>query len=130
MHVKSRPAAVGDKLISSKFNNSISRGFAAVDEPNVAVCVLPGTEIAFDECVRADNFPTDEISSYESKTVIFRQLNKEQMCMHHDALEFPDGSHVLLTRLQPGQRATVLQLPAAPKDETEAKEQERLEVTA
>jgi hypothetical protein len=32
---------------------------------------------------------------------------------HHDALEFPDGQVVLLTRLCEGQRATVLQLPAA-----------------
>jgi len=30
---------------------------------------------------------------------------------HHDALEFPDGQVVLLTRLCEGQRATVLQLP-------------------
>jgi hypothetical protein len=30
---------------------------------------------------------------------------------HHDALEFPDGTTVLLTRLCRGQRATVLQLP-------------------
>ena len=35
--------------------------------------------------------------------------------MHHDALEFPDGRIVLLTRLVPGQRATVLQLPAEPR---------------
>ena len=32
---------------------------------------------------------------------------------HHDALEFPDGQVVLLSRLCVGQRATVLQLPAA-----------------
>jgi hypothetical protein len=31
---------------------------------------------------------------------------------HHDALEFPDGQLVLVTRLCAGQRATVLQLPA------------------
>ncbi len=32
--------------------------------------------------------------------------------VHHDALEFPDGRVVLVTRLVEGQRATVLQLPA------------------
>jgi hypothetical protein len=32
---------------------------------------------------------------------------------HHDALEFPDGQVVLVTRLCEGQRATVLQLPIA-----------------
>jgi hypothetical protein len=47
--VASRPAKVGDKLISTRFDNSFTRGFAAVGEPNVAVCVLPGTEIAFEQ---------------------------------------------------------------------------------
>jgi hypothetical protein len=47
--VASRPAMIGDKLISTRFDNSITRGFAAVGEPNVAVCVLPGTEIAFEQ---------------------------------------------------------------------------------
>jgi hypothetical protein len=37
---------------------------------------------------------------------------------HHDALEFPDGQVVLLTRLCVGQRATVLQLPAAVRPKT------------
>jgi hypothetical protein len=35
--------------------------------------------------------------------------------VHHDALEFPDGETVLLTRLCEGQHATVLQLPASPR---------------
>ena len=42
---------------------------------------------------------------------------------HHDA--FPDGQIVLLTALVEGQRATVLQLPAEPKTESEAEAQER-----
>src|SRR5258705_165 len=46
--VPSRPAKVGDKLVTTKFNNSIPRGFAAIGEPTVAVCLLPGTEIAFE----------------------------------------------------------------------------------
>ena len=33
---------------------------------------------------------------------------------HRDALEFPSGKIVLLTRLCEGQHATVLQLPAIP----------------
>src|SRR5262245_47202513 len=48
-HVASRPARVGDKLVTTQFNNSITRGFAAVGEPNVAVCLLPGTEVAFEK---------------------------------------------------------------------------------
>ena len=35
---------------------------------------------------------------------------------HHDALEFPDGQIVKVTRLVPGQTAIVLQLPASTLD--------------
>ena len=48
-HVASRPAKVGDKLVSRLFNNAFTRGFAAVGEPHVAVCLLPGTEVAFEK---------------------------------------------------------------------------------
>src|SRR3984893_3701598 len=41
-HVATRPAKIEDKLVTTKFNNSITRGAAAVGEPNVAVCLLPG----------------------------------------------------------------------------------------
>ena len=50
-YVANRPATVGDKLVSSQFANSITRGFSAVGEPNVAVCLLPGTELVFDRDV-------------------------------------------------------------------------------
>jgi endonuclease/exonuclease/phosphatase (EEP) superfamily protein YafD len=59
------------------------------------------------------------------KTAIFRQVNKVRLTAHHDVLEFPDGQIVLLTVLVEGQRATVLQLPAEPKTESEAEAQER-----
>ena len=49
--VASRPAKIGDKLVTTKFKNSVTRGFAAIEEPTVAVCVLPGTEIAFEQDV-------------------------------------------------------------------------------
>jgi hypothetical protein len=54
-HVANRPAKVGDKLVSTQFANSITRGFAAVEEPNVAVCLLPGTELVFDRDVECDH---------------------------------------------------------------------------
>ena len=54
-HVANRPAKIGDKLVATKFNNSITRGFAAVGQPNVAVCLLPGTEIAFDGNVECES---------------------------------------------------------------------------
>jgi hypothetical protein len=115
-HVATRPAKIEDKLVTSKFSNSITRGFTAVSEPHVAVCMLPGTEIAFDENVECD--PSFGISILPAKKIgqrlaRFRQINTKSAATHHDALEFPDGQVVLLTRLCEGQRATVLQLPAA-----------------
>jgi hypothetical protein len=111
--VASRPAKVGDKLVSTSFPYTITRGFASVDEPNVAVCLLPGTELAFEKEVRCE---TGMVFSWRLGHTVarFRQVNKGQSNVHHDALEFPDGKIVLLTRLCKGQRATVLQLPARP----------------
>jgi hypothetical protein len=117
-HVATRPAKIEDKLVVTKFNNSITRGFAAVGDPNVAVCLLPGTEIAFDANVECE--PSFGIGILPNKKIgqrlaRFRQINLDNAVTHHDALEFPDGQVVLLTRLCEGQRATVLQLPAAPR---------------
>ncbi len=130
-YVASRPAKVGDKLVSTKFSNSITGGFAAVGEPNVAVCLLPGTEVAFEKEVECEHtlgfFPNRKLGE---KVARFRQVKKEQLHVHHDALEFPDGTIVLLTRLSQGQQATVLQLPAAPRTAEEAEEQKRVAVVA
>jgi hypothetical protein len=60
----------------------------------------------------------------------FRQIDTQNPYVHHDALEFPDGTIVLLTRLVQGQRATVLQLPAAPQNAEEQAEQKRAEIVA
>ena len=83
---------------------------------HVAVCVLPGTELSFREKVRRMRlFPWSKIVSH-SQTAIFRQINQNNPVAHHDALEFPDGQLVLLTYLEEGQQATVLQLPAVAVD--------------
>jgi hypothetical protein len=114
--VASRPAKVGDKLVTTKFNNSLTRGFAAFGEPKVAVCLLPGTEIAFEkelECERA--FRVLPNQTLVGTVARFRQINMNQPNTHHDALELPSGQIVLLTRLCEGQHATVLQLPAVPR---------------
>ena len=119
--VKSRPAKVGDKLTTHDFGTG-TRGFAASEDINVAVCVLPGTELSFTSevrCLGTSRFGRrDKIINYN--TAIFRQINKDKAWAHHDALEFPDGQIVLLTALDEGQQATVLQLPAAPKTAVEA----------
>jgi hypothetical protein len=51
------PEVHGDKLVSSQFVNSITRGFAAVGEPNVAVCLLP--EEVVDQGVITSRNPGD-----------------------------------------------------------------------
>lgn len=119
-YVASRPAKAGDKLVSTSFTNSITRGFAPVGERHVAVCLLPGTELAFErdvECKPAFGFFGKR--KLPHTVARFRQINKDQPNVHHDALEFPDGQVVLLTKLCEGQRATVLQLPAVPHDDAE-----------
>ena len=123
-HVASRPAKVGDELLSTKFHNSITRGFAAVDDPNVAVCLLPGTELAFESDVEYDPALGSFLPSRKvgEKVARFRKVNNVQPHIHHDALEFPGGQIVLLTRLCEGQRATVLQLPAFPRTRSQAEE--------
>src|SRR5258708_21041772 len=45
--VRTRPAKVGEKLVTYNFGTG-TRGFAAPEDCSVAVCVLPGTELAFE----------------------------------------------------------------------------------
>jgi hypothetical protein len=120
--VASRPAKVGDKLVSMGFDRTTTRGFASLDDRNVAVCLLPGTELVFEDEVRCET----GIVFYRTlghKVAKFRQVNKDQSNRHRDALEFPDGKIVLLTHLCKGQRATVLQLPATAPVKVEVTQQ-------
>ena len=128
--VTSRPAKVGDKLVSTRFPSSSTRGFASVEERNVAVCLLPGTELAFEKEVQCDvGSVFHSRRQIGHKLAQFRQVNKDQSNVHHDALEFPDGQIVLLTKLCEGQHANVLQLPAGPRVTTgEVQRQEPLAV--
>jgi hypothetical protein len=94
----------------------------------VAVCVLPGTELAFSNSVTVTE--SRFVIGWRAETLgyataIFRQVNKNEQWKHHDALEFPDGRIVLLTQLSEGQEATVLQLPAEPMNAAEAAAQKR-----
>lgn len=114
--VRSRPAKIGDRLLTTGFRDSITRGFTAVGEPQVAVCLLPGTEIAFERDVEYDHFLAFFRNRKVGATVAqFRQVDPEKPHVHHDALEFPNGKVLLVTQLSPGQNAMVLQLPAGPR---------------
>jgi hypothetical protein len=115
---------VGEKLVTHDFGTG-TRGFAAPEDCSVAVCILPGTELAFEKPVKYH--ATFTLRANTDHTVaIFRQIDKGALHVNHDALEFPDGKIVLLTRLYEGQNATVLTLPTRPKTAAEAETQERV----
>jgi hypothetical protein len=112
-NVASRPARLGDRLVTTSFRNTCTRGFAALDEPGVAVCLLPGTELAFESDIDWDRpFAWFRRKESVGKVARFRQVALKDPHAHHDAIEFPNGKIVLLTVLSRGQKATVLQLPS------------------
>jgi hypothetical protein len=124
-HVGSRPAKVSDKLMTMELARATStRGFAAVGEfgaklvihegpPNVAVCLLPGTELAFNDEVQYDRaFRLLGKGRIKHKVARFREIEMNDPHRHYDALEFPNGQVLKVSRLAAGQNATVLQLPA------------------
>jgi hypothetical protein len=124
-HVRSRSAKVNDKLVTTKLARSSIRGFAAVGEygaklvindapPKVAVCLLPGTELAFDDYVQYDRaFILFGKARINHKLALFRQIDTNDPHVQHDVLEFPDGRVLKVARLVAGQTARVLQLPVA-----------------
>jgi hypothetical protein len=112
--VATRPAKVGDTLEVTSFNGTMTKGFATKTEPNVAVCLLPGTEIAFAAPVSFIRSLLQEQEITEHRVAVFRKINEDNAHVHHDAVELPDGTHVILSCLTPGQSATVLQLPSLP----------------
>jgi hypothetical protein len=110
-HLAARPAKVGDKLVTTSFRGPLTVGFCAVSEPNVAVCLKSGTELAFE---REIELPGRfwKVRRLGASMARFRHINEGWRTMHHDAVELPGGQVVLLTALREGQFATVLQLPA------------------
>lgn len=127
--VKSRPVVKGEQLVSHRFPSG-TRGFAPINrgvgDEVVAVCLLPGTELSFRLPVKYI-IASDDIFEPLPQVARFTQMYKKHPLSHHDALEFPNGTKVLLHFLEEGQVATVLQLPAAPKNAAEAKAQERVD---
>jgi hypothetical protein len=100
--------------------HSTTGGFATQDEPDVAVCLRPGTELVFDDNVSYERglgliLPRMGYTTIREKVARFRQIDLDRPNSHHDALEFPNGEVLLVTLLREGQYATVLQLPAEPK---------------
>lgn len=113
-HQASRPAAAGDRLVTTSFPGSTTRGFCAAGERHAAVCLMPGTELVFDAPVSFRGFFRFLLQAQQntSRLARFRHVNEGNPLLHHDALEFDNGQVVLLTNLRTGQYATVIQLPA------------------
>jgi hypothetical protein len=122
--VRTRPAKVGEKLVTHDFGTG-TRGFAAPEDCSVAVCILPGTELAFEKPVKYQTTFLFRANTSDS-VAIFRQINKGALHVNRDALEFPDGTIVLLTRLCEGQKATVLTLPMQTTTAAKAEAQQRV----
>jgi hypothetical protein len=111
--VASRPAKVGEKLVTTGFYGTCTRGFAAKVEPGVAVCLPAGTELAFEQDVKYNRnwLSTMNTGFRVARVCMIEPKAPEQ---HHDALSFPDGTTVVMNALSEGQYALVLQLPVIP----------------
>jgi hypothetical protein len=114
--VASRPARVGETIVTTGFYGTSTRGFASKEEPGVAVCLLPGTELAFEHEVRYNhNWLTKNAGFCVAR---FCAIEPGAPHQHHDALSFPDGNTVLANLLSEGQYARVLQLPVIRHEQT------------
>ena len=107
----SRPAELAETIAITEFFGTRTRGFASPSDPTTAVCLRPGTEIAFE----ANAFIQGVLFRWPVRECLarFRQIDLDKPSRHHDALEFANGRIVLVTDLAVGQRATVLQLPVS-----------------
>lgn len=110
----SREAVAGEHLVTTAFLHSTTVGFANGNDSELAVCLKPGTEIAFDAPVSFSGLFRFllQAHAHDCRLARFRQVNADNPLLHHDALEFGNGQLVLLTHLREGQRAVVIQLPA------------------
>ena len=88
-NVKSRPAKVGDKLTTRSFGTG-TRGLRGLQKMRTSrsACPLPGTELSFSNEVTCQ---TTGLFGWRNKvmkhtTAIFRQVNKQRVAAHHDAL--------------------------------------------
>lgn len=125
--VASRAAEAAETLVVTNFYGTSTRGFASPKDPTVAVCLRPGTEVAFEDEARKEGAIFSR--KVGDRVARFRQVELDNAMVHHDALEFPDGTIVKVNDLVLGQRARIVQLPADPR-ETPSKAQPSREATA
>jgi hypothetical protein len=112
--VSSRRAESAETIVTSEFVGTKTRGFVSPADPTTAVCLRPGTEVVFDTNAYSEGWLFRR--SIGERLARFRQVDLDKPAQHHDALEFANGTTVLVTDLLVGQRATVLQLPVNPAE--------------
>ena len=117
-------------LVTRDFRTK-THGFASADDHGLAVCVMPGTELAFAAEVACRPLALLAYSrgGLRQSTTRRQSFDKSTRTgIGHITMRsnFPDGRTVLLTLLAEGQKATVLQLPAQPTTAAEANAQERI----
>jgi hypothetical protein len=120
--VASRPAKVGETLVTTSFYGTSTRGFGAKEQPNVAVCLLPGTELAFDHDVKYNRYWLSTKNA-GFRVAQFCVIEPKVTDQHHDALLFPDGNIILVNLLSEGQYARVLQLPVRRQENANRREE-------
>lgn len=111
---KTRDAVKGDTMVVHH------GGFFEPNNLEMAVCLKPGTELGFSEPIR--HCGSYRYSNHqwnpEGGWALTPSTLKEQVARSRivgpenlDAIEFSDGTYMLLTNLIAGQRVKVLQLP-------------------
>ena len=83
-YLNSRPAKVGDQLVTTKFGRMCTTGFCSVGEPRLAVCIKPGTELAFEREIEREALLFKR--RLGSRVARFRLVNEDRKYVHHDAL--------------------------------------------
>ncbi|HUO50325.1 MAG TPA: hypothetical protein VMU25_02050 [Candidatus Paceibacterota bacterium] len=124
--VASRPAQVGEALVTTVFRGTITRGLAAEHDCTTAVCLRPGTEVAFTRKAKAEGWLWFWPKRIGSNVATFCQVNLDRPDVHHDAFRFSNGEIVRVNDLLPGQCVKVLQLPV---NETSPKSEGHLTIT-
>jgi hypothetical protein len=112
--VASRPAELAETIVTTEFFGTRTRGFASPSDSRTAVCLRPGTEIAFEQNAYIQGILCRW--PIKDRLARFRQIDLDKPTQHHDALEFANGRIVLVTDLATGLRARILQLPASPAE--------------
>jgi hypothetical protein len=119
MHaIKNRKAVVGDKVKTSDFMRTSSPGLESLTEPGVAICLIPGTGVEFDEPVQHRDIGLNFNTPIPFK--IGRYVRKAgHETEFKDAVQFPDGSMVLMAYLVTNQTGTVTYVPEEIVKQTE-----------